>query len=367
MSFVSGIRSRGAVAVSGLAAKFSRNAVLASELEKLKGLQGEQRMVLFRRFAAKVIFEELSGKPHASIPQQLFTNEHVHLADSPEDLVQQRVGGYGTDKRCFTRQFNLSDGRDVKPEIVTGVFVKFVKVPLVNGGISYADIPGNIEGILEAPVADFETPSDPEQEAVIAVPYTISSNFDHSLWAGGGRLLIQEVYNKLYFEAFQSRYTLQIATLSPLRPFNRNPAANMGLIDFVDDPQVQDHLRVLALEYLLNGDKERISKPLYDGHHSNMDLVMAFHLGNGAYIGDIKFNPGNAKDAVMVNYVYPSNPVVLAANKAAFKAGQRPMAAHLTRSLENPSAYLRSRIALVDVNAVPFDPSGDRPEMHFAA
>jgi hypothetical protein len=168
------------------------------------------------------------------------------------------------------------------------------------------DLPGNIAKILETPskIADKSNP-----RAIIF--YSISS-FEQD----AGQSLIQDVHGYLW-NAYASRPWL--STLSPLRA-PENPKANPDSISFggwlkrnfansADIANDNSKLKDMALTYL----------------SLNMHQVQKFHLGNGAYIGDIKTqaNSSTSEDALnafncMANYVYGSKEL-LARNSANHK------------------------------------------------
>ncbi len=106
--------------------------------------------------------------------------------------------------------------------------------------------------------------------------------------------------------------------------------ATDDFMEKLQDDDFQDIIKHKFLTYLLIED----------------DPVENFHLGNGAEIGDLKFNLKDNRDWVMVNYVYPESPELLENNAQIYRSGKRLLASHLHNILnQSEHEMLDSRIA----------------------
>jgi len=273
-----------------------------------------------------VQFEQvLPGKEYAEIHKQLLGNERVHPLDSVEELVEMRIGGTDDNKRCFAR---ITPGK--KPKLTAGIYTALVDITPEEGSpLTYRDIPGDIDAIKDMPVEPFAVEG--ENRTVAVILYTISGNQDQT-WDRGGRPLAEALHGYLNGQAQQQGFNLVISTLSPLRDFGpwlaqqkgyEGVVNDEGLLDpdfaaYLQDGESHDQLRRMALQYLL----------------TERDGVMNFHLGNGAYVGDIKFNPDNGQDWIMANYVYPNDVDQLTQQKQFYKTSNlRILAPHLQQIL----------------------------------
>ena len=341
----------------------ARIAELDAEKDALLGKRGE----LVEALRSDIQFEQiLPDKKSKGLHTQLHTNEAVHPTETVEELVEMRVGGIGANKRCFARV--IENG---KPEVTAGIFTALVKVPNTDGHMNYDSIPGDIAAIRDMEVEEFSPPQESEDQTVVAVLYTISSNSKHNL-EKSGRLLASDVYGYLHSEAQEKGYSLLISTLSPIRGFSKwladqegfenyfdkdanpkQPKPTEEFMGFIQDPANQDIVKHMMMRYLLE-DKEG-GKP--------RDPVMNFHLGNGAYIGDLKFNTDNGQDWVMVNYVYDSDPRNVQANQELYDAAKmRRIAPHLREHLQNQPTLLRQADVVFDTSHA-YVPEGRKAEV----
>jgi hypothetical protein len=300
---------------------------LASLDARIKELT-EERDAVITHLKENVQFEQILPDDDSSrLHQQLLDNEKVHPIGSAEELLKKRIGGLGANKRCYAR-VNRNDGDE---EVTTGIFVALRKIRAKEQDVGYDDISGDIDEVKERPIEPFDVS---EGETVEAILYTISGQH---LWDKSGRELAAQVHEYLHREAAEQKYNLIISTLSPVRGFMNHLAGQHGFessftkdddgywsasdsfMDRLQDKDFQDDLKHTLLHYLLIGD----------------DPVLNFHLGNGAQIGDIKFNPKNNQDWVMINYVYPDNPETLQQNAQIYKSGKRLLARHLNSFLDD--------------------------------
>ncbi|MFK7840177.1 MAG: malonyl-CoA decarboxylase family protein [Bdellovibrionales bacterium] len=310
----------------------------------------EQRRDLVTRRDAMVLalkesisFEQiLPDKKYKALHEQLLTNEQVHELPNIEELVAKRIGNHGDNKRCFARV-----NRDGKPVVTTGIYTALMDISS-DEELSYSDIPGNIDTVKELPVEPFQVTD--KTKTVAAILYTISNDGKDS-WDHGGRPLAREVYASLKSEAEHHGYNLVISTLSPARKFSSwltkqpgfegfwdedNKIAAPAFMDSIQDASSHPELKQMLMRYLL----------------TEMDPVMKFHLGNGAYIGDIKINPDNNKDWLMINYVYPNNEETLAANSDFFKQSQMRMTAPHLMELLGHEPELHTKVGNLPINAL---------------
>lgn len=321
--------------VTRLAAVEKQLAQATSEVERLTA----ERETIVSGLREEIQFEQiLPDKKYTPLHQQLLDNERVHPLATTDELVGKRIGAQGTNKRCFARV--ISNG---SPVVTAGIFTALQTVPNnANGEVEYQDIAGNINAVKDMEKEDFQVPS--EGETAIAILYTISSSSKHE-WEKGGRPLASSVYLFLHAEAKEKGYNLIVSTLSPVRNFSawlskqeefqsyfdKDVYPTEEFMGFLNDEDNRDLIKSKLMEYLI----------------SQKDPVLNFHLGNGAYIGDIKFNEDNKQDWVMINYVYPSDVGMLASNQNMYsKTGMRPIAPHLQNCVSD-EPELRSKVTCV--------------------
>jgi hypothetical protein len=182
----------------------------------------------------------ITAEMDENLHQQLLDNEAVHRC-SMDELTQNRLGGEGTDKACYSLVVNTSGG----PEILAGIFTYFVNARDTQGRFSHKSLVGSAEQAKDTlPIQMNETHNTAEF-------YTITSAY-----VGAGRILVQRVY-----ELLASEYVL--TTLSPVRDFTKDK-------DRDEWPKKPDAIiQKEVLNYLIQ----------------NSDPVLKFHLSNGAYIG----------------------------------------------------------------------------------
>ncbi len=290
-----------------------------AEIAKLQ--EQETEIATFLRNSVQ--FEPVDrSEQYADIHAQLFANERVHPVESVEELVEMRIGSAGDNKKCFAR---ITPGKN--PKLTAGIFTAMVDITPEDGSLSYRDIPGDIDAIRNMPIEPFAV--DGEDRTVAVILYTISGN-QNQTWDRGGRPLAAGLHEYLNGQAEQHGFNLVMSTLSPLREFGPWLAQQQGyagLLDengkpssdfaaYLQDEEGHDELRRMALRYLL----------------TQRDDVLNFHLGNGAYIGDLKFNPDDEQDWIMVNYVYPNDPEQLAHQRDFYKNTKlRILAPHLQK------------------------------------
>ncbi len=289
-------------------------AYLDTQIEQLGGRRAE----VVASLKENVQFEQiLPEEEHRDLHDALFKNERVHRLPSVEELVKQRVGHTSASKRCFAR-VNRNEGAQ---EVTTGIFVAMREINPEGEHFSYDDISGNINSIKNAPITDFNPAKGATVEAIL---YTISGQHP---WDKGGRPLAAQVHEYLYAEAAEKGYNLILSTLSPVRDFTTHLQKREGFENLVgEDKNVSDDFMLwMQKEEMQHELKHRLLRYLI----LEKDPVMNFHLGNGAYIGDIKFNTDNKQDWVMVNYVYPESVEQLKENQQAYRSGQTLLAPHL--------------------------------------
>ena len=318
--------------------------IVARKAAALKTLQDltkqEEEMTLALK--GDVAFEQiLPGKDNKVLHEQLLANEQVHKLDSTEELVSQRIGDTTANKRCFARV----NRNGKKPVVTTGIFTALIDITPENGkDTAYGDIPGNINAVKDLPVETFDIGDG--NKTVAAILYTISNDGRDS-WDKGGRPLAGGVYQYLKAEAEERGYNLIISTLSPIRDFSKwlnekegfqgfwneeNKTADPNFMKRLNDPDGQAIIEKMVMEYLLE----------------TKDPVMNFHLGNGAYIGDIKINPDNPQDWIMMNYVYPDDENQLGNNREFYlKSKTRTLAPHLYAIVANNPLLAPSARCLV--------------------
>jgi len=314
---VTGIFTRANLA--RLARVRSQQAHLQQEEQEI--IQGLRDNIRFQNIAPT--------KENAPLIAQLEDLERVHLPKEHGEIPKKRMGEDGDNKRCLS--LVSLNGR---PLVTSAIYTALFDVSDKGEKISYADIPGNINETKDMPVKPFVVTKD--TKTIVCLLYAVSSNeFD---WGIGARPLAGGVYKNLHDEAKAKGYNLIISSLSPVRNttpinfadwlkghsgfenmFDDSKEASDELMAYIQDEENQNEIRALLLQYLI----------------TQRDPIMNFHLGNGAYIGDIKFNPDNKEDWVLINYVYPGDPEVREQNQNFYvETKTRLMAPHLEEFLE---------------------------------
>jgi hypothetical protein len=242
----------------------TRIAELDSELKKISTL-----------LCTRATLQRITPDSHPALIRQLHDNEAVHKCGRDE-LVSHRLGHEKTDKACFALVIETKG----EPVILAGIFTYFDQTLDAEKGLRHKGLAGFVDHVKK------QEPKAMTEAHDTAVFYTITSVFP-----GAGANLVQRVYQEL-----RDRFVL--TTLSPIRSFTKDQdrTALLG----VDRAKLQTQV----LSYLLD----------------NKDPVMKFHLGNGAYIGDIKINPESAQDWITINYVYPVKPERLSLNRTLYKS-----------------------------------------------
>ena len=288
-------------------------AILALQKEKEEVAKALKQSIQFEQIPPDSKYNELH--------KQLLANERVHPLESVGELVEQRIGDENSNKRCFARV-----SRRGSPKVTAGIFTALVRTGVDPEEMTYGDIPGNIDEIKNMPVEPFSVPD--EAEKVVAILYTISSDNTLDWEKGGGRPLASAVHQYLSAQAEEQGFNLIISTLSPVRNFSKWLSKQEGFENILDDSgEVTD----LFMDDLENDDyAEEIKKQLLHYLVTEKDIVLNFHLGNGAFVGDLKINKGNKQDFAMVNYVYPATQDLLMEHSKFYnESGIRLLAPHL--------------------------------------
>jgi len=256
---------------------------------------------------------EISAKTSKSIIRQLHGNEAVHEAPSKEFRATRTNGGPEKDKTAYALVLETAEG----PVTLAGIFAKKAALPVHDGGIKHTDLPGHVGEIKRA------KPAGNKDKHNTFGFYSISSNQDFG-GTGSGKALIVRVRETL-------KDSFALTTVSPVRGFHekRDMEAFFAL---TDDQKTQE-----VLAYLMRG----------------KDPVASFHLGNGAYIGNIHFNADDPDDPVTINYVYPGSDDILEANQEHKKSGLIVMAPHLYRLASQQDNLRKPHNAGIDRLPVP--------------
>lgn len=305
------------------------------ELEALLVAKNARKAELNEQLKEAVIYRFVTRTAPMRLLKQIHANEAVHEQCQVEDMIAQRMGEEAnTNKLCFTRQPKIVGG---KTDISNAIFISLHVVDLHDGMVLHQDLPGDIEDIKNRPVEQFDPSKVKPDQAVVAVFYSITTNPDYQkAESGGGRELVAAVHREMTNLAQKWGVNMVMTTLSPLRDYHRPDLTDeLAWMDFTPEERAAETLKVL--EFLLAAD------PRKNG-------VMNFHVGNGAYIGDIKFNPHNSKDPVMANYVYAPDQNELEAIRLRYAKGQgaRTLSPHLYQVIQeqNPALLNASYIRL---------------------
>ncbi|MGB1076870.1 MAG: malonyl-CoA decarboxylase domain-containing protein [Bdellovibrionales bacterium] len=337
-----------------------------ANLQKLK----EEKASIEKGLAQKVVefTQVLPTEEHGVFHTQLFKNEKVHPLRTTEELVSQRIGPEDSNRRCYIRYV---DRKGLGPKITAGIFVDFSVIDLDPHKNFEENFPGNINAVKNTSIEMLIPPGKESGQYVVAILYTISNgeNSSDMSWEKGGRSLASNIYQRLYDEASEKGYNLIISTLSPVRTpqndgiskwlyeqkdfrhlvskqENGEYVASNKLLDLIQTPEGQDVMRQQVIRYLAS----------YRNSEGYPDQVMNFHLGNGAYVGDINFNQDNPKDWLMMNYVYHPDSNVVTSNQTLYSHRNadgsylRPMSAHLYNFAQEHCPEYASSFSLISNN-----------------
>lgn len=253
-------------------------------------------------FGRNVRLCEITQSSPDSIIGQLIGNDRVHAAgtDSVENLRRHRLGGPGMNRSCYALMDDFN--------ILSVIYIHKTYAPVK----SERDLCGNVRDILAS--ESVSNPATPKS----FIFYSISAIAEVK---GAGVELISRTHTALkinYSDAV-------LSTLSPLR----QPTAGSG---------IEDYLRGRAENFGKMDAREKraaILPFLLD----EREPVRSFHLGNGATIGYIHTDADSVGDGArpMVNYIYTHSAEKLAANKAAFRAGD--LSQHVSQTLREETGY----------------------------
>lgn len=250
--------------------------------------------VLRERLTLEIVTPETGNE---DLHAQLAGKDQVHDfgARTIDELKTYRLGNYDCNKMALALvNPQGANGRD----ILCAIYIYWQ-----NDGAEPIHDPrllrGNVADILHQKI--FPAAADTTQAAVF---YSIST---FNVLKGAGQMLIERMHELL---TETTPPELVLTTLSPLRHFGEWLADMRGTNDALNNARKDDTtLRAAALQFLLH----------------NRDGVQAFHMGNGATIGDINLNANSAdsKDFVMahnvmVNYLYSRDAAEIANNRACY-------------------------------------------------
>ena len=313
----------------------------------------EEKERLVETLRDGIQFEQILPESGLDIHEQLKENERVHLVGSVDELLQKRIGHENDNKRCFARVV-----REGKPEVNACIYTAFIKTE-EQENVGYHDIPGNITDIKEMGISPLKVS---KGDTVAVILYSISSNMEHD-WERGGRPLAGSVYQYVNAWAAEQECRVILSTLSPVRGFaswlktqpnydwiqDENNQTAPEFLEQLNDEAFQSDVKALLLEYLL----------------TERDPVLNFHLGNGAYIGDLKINADNPQDWAMINYVYPSNAQTRENNQEFYGSSKiRILAPHLHATLGQNKPELHTKSSCIAMTAeLSNDSPAPRPEV----
>ncbi len=261
------------------------------------------------------------------VPFNDVVNKDFHLVNRNDILIIDQLIGEKMDKVhpvATTRKGFVSDrvgaGMDTHQTWVrtdeNGVVEAALYTARFNKNImTEEDFCGDVEKILT------DTPCKAKGKGRPSFIFYSISSFKR----GAGEALIGAVRGAM--EDSSSHMTA--STLSPLRVAGNKPAEDRNFTDWLknkitgdvnDIRPDTDRLKGYALQYL----------------SENRHLVQRFHMGNGAYIGDVKLNANDKGSAdytngmnVMMNLVYSGESVRTKLQKAYHDDGMMFMAPHL--------------------------------------
>lgn len=250
----------------------------------------------------RILPDTVSGQ---NVLEQIIRNEQVHPVASIDDLLTHRLGMEGMNKDCQALIVPTREG----PQVLAQIFRYHVEVDVEAGMIDLQNLPGNVD-----PIRTSQVEQQTGRENVTGY-WTISSERpgNRKPVSGIGRELVKALVEQTPPGRFET-------TISPVRGLYKKIAIeDLKNYDPVDACQA-------ALNYLLE----------------RKDPVLSFHVGNGAYIGWVHFNPGSETDPVIINYVYDRDSA--ARNAALFNRGKgqlplSPALYHMVDSSQQAKAF----------------------------
>jgi hypothetical protein len=301
-----------------LSVLFADFETLKAQLKTQEKLKPEERdSTLSSKFsdAARMITEQavlvrLTPDTDKILLEQLFRDEKVHPLATFDEYVQTRLGRPGDHKSAFALAARDKDG----PRALTAIYTYYDSVACDPFGVvNPDDLRGDIHTIKTETPRALPDGYDPD----IVYYYTVTSKIPKAAYTLIGKVagLHKDLLN---------------VTVSPAREFTK--AQDMDAVELLPAAE----RTALVADYIA-------TREGYD----DMDPVAFFHMdnGNGAYAGSVKFNPGMPDDRVMMNYVYPSSPVLVLHNQQAFRAGYVTMARPLWSLLPDEK---KDRVYAVD-------------------
>ena len=238
--------------------------------------------------AHQVRFIEVTPDLPDALVSQLVGQDAVHDIGSQtlEDLRHFRIGGPGTNKRCFAMM-------DPGGKLQSAIYVHLGDTKIE----SYSDLAGDVMPILEDEPTCFTIA--PQSFHC----YSISGQLAGA--KGMGPVLVRNLHHFL-----TTNYPgAVISTLSPMRDFDRLLGQGASRETWAGEHDVSRYHSILS--YLA----------------ARGDGVQKFHMGNGAIIGAIRLShPNGVGDSkgingCMVNYIYDADATRLEANARLFKSG----------------------------------------------
>lgn len=231
--------------------------------------------------------------------------DKVHpVATTREGFIADRIGTGEMSHQTWVR---TDENGEVEAALYTARFNKNI--------MTEADFCGNVAGILTGTPCKVKGTEKPS-----FIFYSISS-----FKKGAGEALIGAVRGEME----SSSHDMTASTLSPLRVAGHKPAEDRNLTDWLKTKIVGDVNDIRP-------DTERLKRYALQYLSEKRHLVQKFHMGNGAYIGDINLNANVEGSAdyndgmnVMVNYVYPGEVMRAQLQKAYRDHGMMFMAPHL--------------------------------------
>lgn len=241
---------------------------------------------------------------------QMFQDEKVHPVATLDKFVATRIAAPGMHKAAFALAAKDNQG----PRGLAAIYTRYDRVALTaRGNLLPEALRGDIHVIKDEIPQEMGASFHPN----IVYFYTVTSKVPKAAYVLVGRV-------------GRAHKAFAKSTISPVRTLTSK--LDMDAFDGLDLLA----RKTIVANYIATREG-----------FSQMDPVAFFHMdnGNGAYLADIKFNPGKPGDRVMANYFYPSDPEVSYFNQKLFRAGYVPMDRHLWDHLPEDK---KSRVSPID-------------------
>lgn len=272
---------------------------------------------LAKQLRGQAVLVRVTPESDPRLLAQMQQDEKVHGA-GVEEFMATRIAPEGTNKGSFALAAYDENG----PRSLAAMYGLYDRVPVEpSGRVSRRVFRGDVDTVKALIPQALEDIGEPN----IIYPYSVSS-----VVLGAGPVVASAMR--------QAHGDLLFCTISPIRDLTKK--LDMRFFDMLD-PATKESI---ALSHLAQGE----------------DSVGSFHMGNGAYVLNVHFNPSK-KDPIVINYFY-SDGAELEFYRKLSRAGYGLMVQDLVPGL---SEQLRSRVSPIRAPIVREEFSPSLPTLEY--